>query len=101
MNGLKHSNNIVKSFFNNSLVSNSSCIMRNVNTILNRINTKFVDFVLMNKYELKKHFENIESEADWRVNFMRELLDIRDNQLKCDLERNATDEILEYISTFR
>ena len=100
-NGIKHINPIIKSFFHNVLVSNSSCMLRNINTILDNIKFKYSDFLLINQNELKKEFKKTESESDWRVHIVEELLNIRDNQIECDLDRNETISMLKYISTFR
>ena len=75
--------------------------MRNLNIILNKIHLKLSDLFVINKNELKRQFISIQSETDWRINFMRELLDIRDNQLQCGLDISETDVILKYISIFR
>ena len=39
--------------------------------------------------------------SDWRVHIIEELLNIRDNQLEYNLNRNETIDLLRYISTFR
>ena len=101
LNGMNNSNSIIKSFFSNSLVSSSSCIMRNLNIILDKIHLRFSDFLSMNKNELKRQFVNLHLDADWRVNMIRELLDIRDNQLECGLDISETGVILKYISNLR
>ena len=99
-NGIKHINPIIKSFFHNVLVSNSSCMLRNINTILDNIKFKYSDFLLINQNELKKEFKKTEPESDWRVHIVEELLNIRDNQIECDLDRNETISMLKYIYTF-
>ena len=75
--------------------------MRNLNIILSKINVKSSELFAMNKCELKRQFEKINFDADWRVNFMLELLEIRDNQLECGLDRNKADALLKYVSIFR
>ena len=101
LNGFNHPNDTIKGFFCNVLVSNSSCMLKNINSILNKINMKYFDFLLTNKIELKREFIKTESDPDWRVNIIEELLNIRDNQLECDLDRNETIMFLKYISNYR
>ena len=101
VNGMQHTNPIIKGFFYNVLVSNSSSMLRNINTILDKISFKYSDFLLINKNELKKEFRKTEPMSDWRVHIIEELLNIRDNQLEYNLNRNETIDMLRYISTFR
>ena len=101
LNGLQHTNGIIKSFFNNVLVSRSSGMLRNINIILGKINMKYADLLLINKNELKRQFEKTDPNADWRVNIIKELLEIRDNQLECGLDKYEINMMLDYISIFR
>ena len=101
VNGMQHTNPIIKGFFYNVLVSNCSSMLRNINTILDKISFKYSDFLLINKNELKKEFRKTEPMSDWRVHIIEELLNIRDNQLEYNLNRNETIDLLRYISTFR
>ena len=101
LNGLKHTNDDIKSFFSNALVSNSSYILRNINIIRNRINMRYSDFLLTNKSNLMRELSKTDSVRDWRVDFIEELLNVRDNQLECHLDRYESNVLLKYISTFR
>ena len=62
---------------------------------------KYADLLLINKNELKRQFEKTEPNADWRVNIIKELLEIRDNQLECGLDKYEINMMLDYISIFR
>ena len=76
-------------------------MLTNVNTILQRTNIKYKDIFEINKnYVKQKLYENI-AQPDWRVNMVKELLDIRDKQLHSILEQNEVNMMLKYVSTFR
>ena len=101
LNGLKHSNDVIKSFFHNILVSNSSCMLKNVNIILQKLKMKYSDIFQINVNELKGEFKKIETNADWRVKCVEELLDMKDRQLECILSENEVSMMLKYICIFR
>ena len=54
INGLHHTNNIVSTIFKNVLVSNTSIMQRNINTISNKLKIKHGDLLLLNKNAIKK-----------------------------------------------
>ena len=101
LNGLNHPNNVVNTFFKNVLVSNSSVMLRNLNTIQNKLKIKYVDLLILKKYEIRKYFETNNTESNWRVNMIKELLNIREQQLVCDLTQNEVKELLQYLCIFR
>ena len=101
LNGLNHPNNVVNTFFKNVLVSNSSVMLRNLNTIQNKLKIKYGDFLILKKYEIRKFFETNNIESNWRVNMIKELLNIREQQLVCNLTQNETKELLQYVCIFR
>ena len=76
-------------------------MLTNVNTILQITNIKYNDIFQINKKHVKqKLYENI-AQPDWRVNMVKELLDIRDKQLHSILEQNEVNIMLKRVSTFR
>ena len=101
LNGLKHTNDTIKSFFENALTSNYSCMLKNINIIVHKLNMKYTDFLVSNKNEVKIHLKNTENNADWRVESVKELLNIKDRQLDCILDNNEVTMMLKYICTFR
>ena len=101
LNGLNHPNNVVNTFFKNVLVSNSSVMLRNLNTIQNKLKIEYVDLLILKKYEIRKYFETNNTESNWRVNMIKELLNIREQQLVCDLTQNEVKELLQYLCIFR
>ena len=101
LNGINHTNKVVNTFFKNVLVSNSSVMYRNINTILSKLNIKYKDFLLLNKNSIKKEFRRFNNKPDWRSRMIEELLNIRENQIECDLNQTEVNEILHYVCTFR
>ena len=76
-------------------------MLKNVNIILHKIKMKYSDIFQINKDELKGEFKKTETNADWRVRTVEELLDIRDRQLECVLNENEVSMMLKYICIFR
>ena len=101
INGLHHTNNIVSTIFKNVLVSNTSIMQRNINTISNKLKIKHGDLLLLNKNAIKKVFLDNDTKADWRVSMIEELLNIRENHHECVLNPNEVKEILQHVSIFR
>ena len=85
----------------NVLLSNSSHMSTNVNTILQFLNVNYSDLFNLNKGQIRQLFENKTDEPDWRCNFIKELLFIRENQHSIDLNENEINMILEYLATYR
>ena len=101
LNGLNHKSNMVSLFFTNVLTSKSSGMLRNVNIILQKANIKYGDLFHINKNFVKSRLKESASHPDLRTNMVRKLLDIRDNQLGCNLEQNEVNMLLQHLSTFR
>ena len=101
LNGLKHTDDTIKSFFENALTSNYSCMLKNINIIVPKLNMKYTDFLVSNKNEVKIKLKNTENNGDWRVESVKELLNIKDRQLDCILNNNEVAMMLKYICTFR
>ena len=101
LNGLYHESNNISHFFTNVLVSNSSYMLTNVNTILQKAEIKYSDLFHINKLSLKKALQKSAPQPDWRSNIVRELMDIRDGQLISNLEKEETNAMLRHISTYR
>ena len=101
LNGLHHSNDVVNTVFKNVLISNSSVMLRNLNTILVKHEIKYRDLFMLKKNAMKKKLETNNIVTNWRVHMIEELLNIRENQLVCDLGQNEVKEVLHYLCTFR
>ena len=101
VSGLKHNCSLISDFFKNVLLSTSSHMSTNIHTILQYLNIISSDLFSLNKGQIRLRFENKSGEADWRCNFIKELLSIRENQLYVDLNKTEINKMLDYISTFR
>ena len=101
IHGLKHENKYISSFFLNTLLSNSSYMLVNINTILDKFVIKYIDLFSLNKNDVKKIIKRGASEPDWRCSSLKELLSLRENQIQCELDQTEVNEMLLYISTYR
>ena len=101
IHGLNHENGFISNFFKNTLISNSSYMLVNINQILNRYNIKYMDLFSMNIHDVKKVTKSHILEPDWRCNIIKELLSVRENQIYCNLDHTEAKEMLYYISTYR
>merc|ERR1711888_338982 len=78
---------------------NSSYMLTNVNTILQKAEIKYFDLFQLNKFSLKKALQNRGPQPDWRSNIVRELMDIRDGQLLSNLEKDESNSMLRHTQT--
>ena len=101
INGLNHESELISSFFKNTLLSNSSYMLVNINTILNKFKIKYIDLFCLKNNFVKKISNKYNINPDWRCNIIKELLSIRENQMSVILDQNEIKEMLYYISTDR
>ena len=101
VNGINRTNKVVNTFFKNVLVSKSSVMYRNINIILSKLKINYKDFLLLNKESIKRQFKESSNVPDWRGKMIEELLNIRDKQLECDLNKAEIKETLKYVCIFR
>ena len=99
--GLRHDNKIISDFFKNTLLSNSSFMLTNINTILNRYHINFQDLFCISKAKVKKVIKNYNDEPDWRSNIVKELLSIREEQIISSLKTTDVKKFLHPITTLR
>ena len=76
-------------------------MLRNLNTIQIKFEIKYGDFLILKKHKIRKYFETKNIESNWRVNMIKELLNIREQQLICDLTKYEVNELLQYLCIFR
>ena len=100
-NGLNHKSNLIANFFKNTLLSNSSYMLVNVNSILKRYDMKYIDLFFMNKNYIRNSIKSYNNGPDWRSSSIKELLSLREGQHVCELNKTEICEILTHISTFR
>ena len=101
--GINHKSSLISDFFKNTLLSKSSHMSMNVNTILKYLDISLCDILDLNKMITKKAFLNKLEEPDWRVGYVKELLHVRDGQSFIDLKIDQLDvtSMLNFMSTFR
>ena len=100
--GIHHENVTIAKFFKNSLLSNSSYAIMNVNTILRHLKLDYsYVYTEYKKDRLKALFHNNMSKPDWRISMLTELLDINDNLLSCDLNQEEVKTLIDHISRSR
>ena len=85
ISGLNHECSTISWLFKHVLITHSSYMLQNINTILNEFNIKYHDLFIMNKTKLKGIIDNKSDEPDWRSNLIIELLSIRKDQITCNL----------------
>ena len=101
VNGLNHDNNIISDFFKNTLISNSSYMLTNLNTILKIYNIKYFDLFNLQITQVKRIIKIHNGELDWRSKFVKELLCMIEQQLYSNLNQNEINDTLYYVSTYR
>ena len=98
LNGLNHDNNVIKSFFKNSLLSNTSYMSTNVNTIIRNFNINYLELFSFNKNKLKIKYNEKIGIKDWQCNIIEELMHIREHYLENNLDRGELSTMLENVS---
>ena len=101
LNGLKHKSYMISNFLKNVLTSNSPGMLRNINHILKKVEMQYNEILLTNKHTIKHELKKRATQPDWRCNIVKELLDLRDNQLISNLDPTEIKIMLKNISTFR
>ena len=99
INGLNNDNELISMFFKNMLTSNSSYMLTNVNRILKYYNIKYKDLFTLNKSNIKQIIREKNGVEDWRCNFIKELLTIKENPSLSILNPPEIDAILNFVST--
>ena len=99
--GLRHDSKIISDFFKNTLLSSSSFMLTNINTIINKYNINYQDLFHINKAKIKKVINDYNDEHDWRSNIVKDLLSIREGQKFSILDPIEVKNRLHYITTLR
>ena len=99
--GLNHDNSIISDFFRNTLISNSSYMLTNLNTIINRYGINYIDLFNLKKTQVKNIIKNYNEDLDWRCKLVKELLCLREHQFFSNLNQDEINDTLYYVSTFR
>ena len=99
LSGLHHPVQDISIFFKNALVSSSSYMLTNVNSILNSLNVKYYEIFDCAIKSIITKFDLSEGEQDWQTIITRELLSIRDRQLDVPLTYEEVCEFLDETCT--
>ncbi len=84
-------------FLKNALVSSSSYMLTNVNSVLNSLNVKYYEIFDCAAKSIITKFDLSEGEQDWQTRIIRELLIVRDRQLDVSLTYEEVCEFLDEI----
>ena len=88
-------------FKKNTLISSTSYMLTNVNTILNKFNINYHDIFNLKKPQIKGIIKNFNDEPDWRSNLVKELLCMREQQYFSNLDIEDINDMLFLVSTDR
>lgn len=99
--GIHHDSTLIANFFKDVLLSTSSHMSTNIQTILKYLDIKYSDFLDLNRLQTKQLFKNKSEEPDWRSGIIKELLTIRENQLYTNMTQGEVKMILDFASTLR
>ena len=103
ISGINHKCQVISNFFRNSLLSKSSHMYTNINTVMKYLNVSMIDIYNFSKVKTNQLFKSKADSPDWRAQYIRQLLHVRDKQLFIDLDLEDIDisSILNFMSTFR
>ena len=99
--GLNNDNELISMFFKNMLLSNTSYMLTNVNKMLKFYDIKYCDIFSLNKNKIRQIIQEKNGMEDWRCNFIKELLCIKEDPSSSILNRIEIDSILNFVSTDR
>ena len=94
--GLSHENLFIRNCFYNTVIGSHSFALRNLNIIIR--NHKIDYFNIFHGRKVK--FKQTVCDEQWRINILKELIDIRDFNRNNILDRNEILHLLNYLCTF-
>ena len=86
--GLKHDSKVISDFFKNTLLSSTSFMLTNINTIIKKYKFNYQDIFNLDKANVKRVIKNYNDEQGWRSNIVKKLLSIRENPWSSNLDPN-------------
>ena len=99
--GLRHDSRVISDILKNTLLSNSSYMLTNINTIIEKYNINYQDLFHISKAKVKKVIKEYNNEYDWRSNIVKDLLSTREGQRFSLLKPTEIKNHLHYITTLR
>ena len=85
--GINHKDNIISFFYKNVLLSNTSYMSTNIRTIIEHFNINYLEMFSLNKSKLKNILNSMKGEKDWQSNIIEELLNMREDSLSANLNK--------------
>ena len=99
VDGLNHPSFLISQFFRNSLISNSSYIVSNVNSIIDSFQFRYQEIFNLKRNDIKRRVTALQTSNDWRLELVTEILDVRDGLKATNLNYAELSEILNYVCT--
>ena len=99
--GLHHKDKIIRYFYKNVLLSNTSYMTANISKICEHFNINYFDILSLKKCRIKQIMNNIKEVKDWKCDILEELLSMRDNSLIANLNRMEIQTMLDQIACYR
>ena len=97
VDGLNHPSFLISQFFRNSLISNSSYIVSNVNSIIDSFQFRYQEIFNLKRNDIKRRVTALQTSNDWRLELVTEILDVRDGLKATNLNYAELSEILNYV----
>ena len=86
ISGINHNCTLIAIFFKNTILSKSTHMSTNINTVLKYLDVKLWDILDLNKIKIKQAFICKSEEPDWRSSYVKELLHVKEENMFIDLE---------------
>ena len=100
ISGLNHDSEIISNFFKNTLISNSSTMLTNINYILNDLGINYNKLFSLSKQDISVIIKHYDGVPDFRCKTVKELLITKELQSFNFLNIRQVNDILTYMSTY-
>ena len=99
VSGLSNDDAMISNLFRNTLISNTSYMIANINTILQRFGISYVNILSLNKGMLRQIFQDMIGEKDWQCNIIEELMSMREDNNTAPLNSYEIGVMLDQVCT--
>ena len=99
VSGLNNDDATISNLFRNTLLSNTSYMLTNVNKILQRFDISYTNILSLNKSMLKQIFQNMIGGKDWQCIIIEELMSMREDDNITPLNSYEIGVMLEQVCT--
>ena len=97
--GLNHKDTVISNFYKNTLTSNTSYMLVNINMILKHFGIRYHEIFTLNKYKLKQIVDSKIDEKDWQTSMIEELISMREDNITAGLNQWEIRLMLEQLCT--